>query len=272
LLALLAERSSRCAVLDDDRVDETYQAELLRGDAKWLQFNRDPSQPLWAHLVLNHSPESSEVDYSAIRNPHARLLLGPRFAPLRPEFADAACERLRRGPPRVLVTFGGGHDRGGVVAVLRALLPGLPTDVRFVVISGAHNPARLEITQWIESHGRGRVMLHVDPPRVAPLIASCDLAVMAGGGTVFEVNRFGIPMLLIAIADNQVEHSKAWESQGAAKYLGEIGSLKPASLLSATNSAIASLPNARKGNRVPRLVDGQGRVRVAEAMIGAFGL
>jgi UDP-2,4-diacetamido-2,4,6-trideoxy-beta-L-altropyranose hydrolase len=151
-------------------------------------------------------------------------------------------------------------------------LPGLPTDVRFVVISGAQNPANREIARWIGSHGEGRVVLHVDPPRVAPLIASCDLAVMAGGGTVFEVNRFGIPMLLIAIADNQVDHSRAWERQGAAKYLGEIGTLDPESLLSAANCAIAALANGGEGYRVPRLVDGQGRVRVAEEMIGAFGL
>jgi UDP-2,4-diacetamido-2,4,6-trideoxy-beta-L-altropyranose hydrolase len=271
LVELLSVRSSKAAVVDDYRVDDAYQMILRAAGVSWLQFDCNPKLPLWANLVLNPSPEAEAGSYEhAIRTPETKLLLGPQFAMLRREFISPATPLPPSTAGRILVTFGGGDDRGGVLKTLQTLLPALPDNIQFLVVSGKHNPRNTDIAEWIKAYGAGRAQLHVEPTDIAPLISTCSLAVMAGGGTTYEVNFCGLPMLLIAIADNQVAHSKAWQKAGAAKYLGRLEDLDPSMLLAETRNALDANTNDNIESGYKRLVDGRGRARVARLMMEQF--
>lgn len=268
LAQLVSARAAKMAVVDDYRADESYQLALRAAGVAWLQFSDGPRRPLWADLALNTSPEAEAADYQAcVRNPRTRLLLGPRYAMLRREFTEPAAPLPPRAARRLLLTFGGGDDRGAVLKVLQALLPGLPNDTEFIVLSGAHNPRNAEIAAWIEAHGARQTQLHIGPKEVAPLLSSCSLAVMAGGGTTYEANFFGLPMLLIAIADNQVAHSTAWQNAGAAKYLGRLEAVSAETLVSEAQTALGSPDRHAPAPAPRRLVDGLGRARVARIML-----
>lgn len=262
LAALMSARSAKLAIVDDYRVDEAYQKVLREAGIHWLQFNDGPRMPLWADFALNPSPEATVSAYrQVVCAPETKLLIGPKFAMLRREFTAPAAPLPPPNARRILVTFGGGDDRGAVLKTLQTLLPALPDAFRFVVVSGAHNPRNTEIAAWIEAHGSGRAQLHVNPPEVASLFSGCSLAVMAGGGTTYEANFCRLPMLLIAIADNQVAHSKAWQAVGAARYLGRLENLTPDVLVSQMRAALDTQAGAK------RLVDGHGRTRVAKLML-----
>lgn len=221
-------------VLDDYRIDEAYQLSLRAAGLRWLQFDGGAEKALWADVVVNANPAVRPEDYAGmLHNPGTRLLLGPRYAILRPEF-----ERIElRGPGRhveqILVTFGGGDDRGANEFVLSSLLPVTPPDLQFLVVSGARNPSNPSLKRWIDVHGQGRVSLHIDPEQVAPLFASCDLAVMAGGTSTYEAAACGLPMILVTIAANQVPQSRAWSEMGAAIYLGAMEHVQGSHLASA---------------------------------------
>ncbi len=270
---LMSKHSTKAAVLDDYRVDETYQIELRNAGINWLQFNGKPHQPLWANIILNPSPEANAEDYErSLKIADSRLLLGPSFAVLRSEFNPDGEPRHKDQTLRVLLTFGGGDDRGSVLSVLETLVPALPQHVEFVVVSGSQNPRNADIEKWIADRGAGRVQLEINPPSIAPLISSCDLAIMAGGGSVYEVNCLGLPMLLIAIAENQINHSRAWAQTGAAKYLGELDGMDTDVLLRETRDTIEKIRASDDGCHTHRLVDGMGRIRVAETIVGEFQL
>jgi spore coat polysaccharide biosynthesis predicted glycosyltransferase SpsG len=157
-----------------------------------------------------------------------------------------------------------------VLKTLQTLLPALPGDVQFLVVSGEHNPRNRDIAEWIKAFGAGRAQLHVNPADIAPLLSTCSVAVMAGGGTTYEANFCGLRMLLIAIADNQVSHSEAWQNAGAAKYLGRLENLDPHTLLAETRKALDASMNDNIQGGYKRLVDGRGRVRVARLMMEQF--
>ena len=208
-------------VLDDYRIDEAYQLNLHAAGLRWLQFDGGANKSLWADIVLNANPAARAEDYAAVlSNQNTLLLLGPRYAILRPEFERIKPREPGRPVKQILVTFGGGDDRGGNEFVLSTLLPATALDLRFLVISGASNPNNSNLRHWVAAHGQGRVCLHIDPEQVAPLFASCDLAVMAGGASIYEAACCGLPMLVITIADNQIPQSKAWVNLGVAKWLG----------------------------------------------------
>jgi len=221
-------------VLDDYRIDEAYQLSLRAAGLRWLQFDGAAEKALWADVVVNANPAVRPEDYAGVlRNPGTRLLLGPRYAILRPEFERIELRDPGRPVEQILVTFGGGDDRGANEFVLSSLLPVTPPDLRFLVVSGARNPSNPSLKRWVDAHGQGRVSLHIDPEQVAPLFASCDLAVMAGGTSTYEAAACGLPMILITIAGNQIPQSKAWGEMGAATYLGAMEDVQGSHLESA---------------------------------------
>ena len=261
LIGIAKARQAKWLVLDDYRVDETYQLAVRAAGLRWLQFDGSASKPLWADIILNASPSArAEEDYSAmVRNPNAQLLLGPAYAILRPEFQDVIPREPGRPVKRILVTFGGGDDRGGNQFVLSTLLPITSPDQHVVVISGASNPNNTSIKQWIESYGKDRVSLFVDPDHVASLFASCDLAIMAGGTSVYEALRCGVYPIIFSIVDNQKRHSKAWAEKGCVKYLGDYKDLDKFTLVQATQNLLSNTVQFS----CEKLIDGNGATRVA---------
>ena len=84
-----------------------------------------------ADLLLDQTQGRNEADYRSLTCPDCRLLLGARFALLRPQFQ--ACRRralARRGSDgpaqRLLVSFGATDSAGGTVMALQAGSPREP--------------------------------------------------------------------------------------------------------------------------------------------------
>lgn len=232
LVDLAKKHRATWLVLDDYRVDEKYQLVLHDAGMKWLQFDGWADKILWADYVLNANPAAKPEDYALLlRNRKSKLLLGPSYALLRKDFYYVGCRPSLRAAKKVLITFGGGDDRGASEFVLSRLVPATDADINFVVVSGAANPNNKKIQSWISRYGEGRVSLHIDPLRVAPLFASCDMAVMAGGTSTYEAAVCGIPMILISIAKNQVSQSAAWDSLNSAFYLGSLDDIRSTDLV-----------------------------------------
>jgi len=263
----LARRLDACwAVLDDYRVDENHQLTLRAAGLRWVQFDGTARKPLWADLIVNANPAAHPEDYAnVLRNPETRLLLGPRYAILRPEFASVVPRDPHRPVRRILVTFGGGDDRGAIKFVLSTLLPETPSTIEFLVISGARNPRNPSLIEWIERCGQGRVRLHIDPPQVAPLFLSCDLAVMAGGTTTYEAACCGLPMILLTIANNQVPQSRAWATSGIAEYIGDLYNIGPQHLLDPFRRLYTTSPTCQSmAINGRKTVDGAGAHRMSQ--------
>jgi len=163
LVMLARSYNAKKIVLDDYRVNEEYQLVLRNEGLKWLQFEARTTQPIWADIVLNASPAAKPRDYAAVlRNPETQLLLGPQYAVLRPEFTNIKDRGYSRQIKKVLVTFGGGDDRGAILFVLASLIPATSKDLEFVVVSGANNPRNQEIKNWIRLYGQGRVIMKIN--------------------------------------------------------------------------------------------------------------
>ena len=274
LIGVARKFEAEWLVLDDYRIDETYQLRVREAGLRWLQFDGTASNPLWADIVLNANPAARSEDYQPVlRNPNARLLLGPRYAILRPEFDQIIPREPGRPVKKILLTFGGGDDRGANKFVLSTLLPVTSKDQEFVVITGATNPSNPSLKRWIDAHGQGRVSLHIDPEQVAPLFASCDLAVMAGGTSTYEAARCGLPMILIAIADNQIAQVKGWMDAGAALYLGMLNDMEKSQIHSCVNMLVNDHEIfINMGIWGIQTVQGRGSVAVAEKILESIAV
>jgi len=132
-------------------------------------------------------------------------------------------------------------------------------------VSGDHNPRNAEIADWIGKQSQGRVVLEINPHSVAPLFADCDLAIMAGGPTIYEAACCGLPMILIVIAENQLSQARAWGERAFVKFLGFKKDLYSEELL---NAFFGFYNNNKKLHEISRSnefpLDSQGSTRVCD--------
>ena len=222
-----------------------------------------------ADLVVNQILDFPGARYRCAA--HTRLLLGSPYVLLRREFRELSAPASAPAPAgrdRVLLTFGGTDPAGLSEPMVRALLRGLPPNYALDLIlgRGVAAPARaaLEALAAVEE----RLELHVDVREMAAMLRGAAVCVCAAGTTVWEALACGVPVVSVAVADNQLPVLEGVERRGAGLSLGwhaeldlDAGAAQIAALL-ADEGALAQL---RQRGRAT--VDGRGVYRVIDALL-----
>lgn len=158
--------------------------------------------PLHADLVVNTSPLATPEHYRRTA-PDARLMLGPAYALLRPEFTRTGRPTpTGDAPPHLLVTFGGSDPMQLTLPVVRALLERLTgPEVLDVVVGGAATAT--EALQALADDHPNHLRLHRNPPDMAALMRCSRLAIAAAGSTLWELAYLAVPTVAVVVADNQ---------------------------------------------------------------------
>ncbi|MEH0936215.1 PseG/SpsG family protein [Micromonospora psammae] len=212
--------------------------------------------------------------------PAGRLLAGTAYTLLRDDVVAARPPAPRPatpvGRPRVLAFFGGTDALGAAPVLTRVLLStGHPMELTVVV-------ARPDIEAELATlrPGRGQRLRLVPPTDQLPaLIGAADLVVSAAGTSTWELCCLGAPAALVCVVDNQRESYHRVVRHGIAAGLGELPALAAPGTAGRTARATAVrslwglLASAERraglSARAWSTVDGQGRRRVADAVLGA---
>lgn len=262
--ALAQAWGSRWVVLDGPMFGAAWdvgwagEVRLLRIDDNGLM------RPFRAELLLNQNLGAAVSDYPRKAGP-GRLLLGPEYALLRPEFFGVA-RAARTG--RIVVTLGGTDPACASERVLDALEQPSAQGVAADFIIGAANPRRVELAGLVAAHAP-RLQAVVAPENLPERFARAAMAVTAGGSTLYELALLRTPMLVLCTAENQRRTCERLAAIGAAQYAGWHAEVTPATLA----ELITSLGRdaARREELVERagcLGDGHGAARVVDAMLG----
>lgn len=156
-----------------------------------------------------------------------RLLLGPQYALLRQEFYQAQTNlRQRDGKLRRILLFYGGSDRTretekAIAALLKLRLFAVQVDV---VVGGSN--ARSETVRALCEKQQG-FQYHFQVTNMAELMACADLSLGAGGTTMWERCFLGLPAVVTAIAENQLEICQDCAEAGLIRYLGKWNEVSP---------------------------------------------
>jgi UDP-2,4-diacetamido-2,4,6-trideoxy-beta-L-altropyranose hydrolase len=203
---------------------------------------------------------ATEGRYQGLVPPTCLELLGPRYALLQPDYTHVQPRSGGGGPQRrVFVFFGASDPTNETGKVLDALTAPEFADTAADVVLGAHHPRRAEI----ESRRREnpRITVHESVDSLAGLLASADLAIGAGGATTWERLCLNVPSIVVTVAPNQEPLTEALARDGYVTWIGSSAETTARTYQRALSSAPAKPPD------LPRLVDGLGARRVAEAML-----
>ncbi len=178
-----------------------------------------------ADILLDQNLGRAEKDYENLVPSSCRCLIGPRYALLRPEFAElreASLDRRREPfePKRLLISLGGVDKDNVTGEVLEALKScDLPADCHITVIMGASAPW-LDTVRAKASELPWHCDVVVNVTDMARRMTQADLAIGAAGSTSWERCCLGLPTLMVALADNQVAIAHHLDEARAAIYVG----------------------------------------------------
>ncbi len=181
-------------------------------------------------FVVNQNVNANRNQYG----PGVRTLIGPRY---------------------VIVSLGGSDPAGGTGRVLEALARG-KLDIVAVVGPAFNHQVRLPIRPT------ARVRVVRNPRRLASLFQWSDVAISAGGSTVYELAACGTPAITVSENKAQESHGKCLQEFGVVEHVGPAERVGE-DLLQITQDLLRDRPWRTKMSRNGRkLVDGLGTERV----------
>jgi len=239
--------------------------EALRRDAPGavvMAIDDLADRPLPVDILLNQNLGTTAEMYAGLAPSHTRVLAGPTFALVRPEFAALRDRgRVRDGRIERVLVFMSGSDRPDVTARATTALAAvdLPFDV-VVGVSYAHLDALQQRIAAIP-----RAVLHVNTDAIAELMDRADLAIGAPSSASWERCTLGLPTVLITLADNQVSGGERLELLGAALGLGWHETVTAGDIETAV-AGLCGEPDrvAAMGRAAAEVTDGHGTDRVVQ--------
>jgi spore coat polysaccharide biosynthesis predicted glycosyltransferase SpsG/RimJ/RimL family protein N-acetyltransferase len=197
-----------------------------------------------------------------------RYLLGTQYTPLRKEFWDVPEKSIRDTLETAMITFGGADIRNLTPKVLKLLVDTYPGLVKKVIIGkGFRNTTEVEA---IKDHNT-ELIYYPDATEMKKIMLESDIVISAGGQTLYELARIGVPTIAVAVADNQSANIRGWQEVGFVEYAGEGANGELAEKISRKIERLKD-SNARQcKNKLGRkIVDGAGSLRIVKSVLSDF--
>ena len=255
-------------IVDNYGLDAEWEQILRPYVSKLMVIDDLANRPHDCDLLLDPNyTDAGDNRYQGLVPEKCRILLGPRFALLKPEYAlYRQALRPRNGEVRRVLVFFGGSDRRNMTGLaLDALSTPDFSHLEVDVVVGANNQHRESLEQQINV--RPLTKLYGPRPHLADLMAQADISIGGGGSTTWERMCLGLPSLVMSLSENQRPGCQSLLRAGLIQHLGVVSSDRVADLAAAIKDLIENhdrLLALSTQNQV--LVDGLGAIRLAELL------
>lgn len=198
-------------------------------------------------------------------------LLGTEYAPLRSEF-EGIDYPVREKAETVLITTGGSDQYNLAGRLLKkALADPHAAALRYLVVSGAYNVHLPELKGLEDAHENVQVCCNVG--NMSQLMRESDIAVSAGGSTMYELSAVGVPVICFSFVENQERIVRGFAEKNLTCFGGDYlkqGETMLDEVVGNINRLAADFHLRRSlSARLRQMVDGRGAMRIAEKLCEA---
>ncbi len=265
VISVAQQESADIVVVDSDLAPASYGRRLRAAGLFVCAVDDSGNGEVEADVGLNGDAHAGLGQDRTGRE--TRLVLGPTFAPLLPEYWCAGVPAADVPAAVVLVTVGGA-DAHGLLPVLLCEAQRLPAALRLEVVVGPFCEYAEQIERTVSLFA-GRARLHRAPAGMFGLIANCDMAITAAGQTMYELAALGRPAVAFQVADNQAPQLAEFVRHGVVISAGTVAD--PAVATRAVTLASALAVDGPRLERMAaagrRFIDGRGALRAAAAVL-----
>lgn len=170
-------------------------------------------------VLINYSIYANTIPYKLME--HTKLLAGIDYTPLRAAFSRVVTMKPAREVENIFISFGGAdyYNLSGRVATClleNCILP----SARIHIVAGIYNSSIEELEKL--SQVNDRVCLYKNVKEMDKLMVQMDIAVCAGGTTMYELFACHVPVVTLSFADNTMESLKHFAQRELIYYVGDI--------------------------------------------------
>lgn len=268
---ILKERKIGKILIDSYQVTTHYLSELsARFTVSYIDDLNEKIYPV--QQLINYNIYAENLEYpQTYQNSKIcpEFVLGCSYAPIREEFLHVDYE-VRQEVKHILITTGGSDSYGIAGQILKHVMSQKELcKCVYHVISGAFNVHYEELKQMEKENDH--IIIHQNVTDMAELMEQMDLAVSAGGSTMYELCAVGVPTVVYYFADNQKLIAKAFDQKGLAKNAGCFQEIKDAMFDQITEHLCAYQSSFRLRSETSKymraVIDGRGAKQLAKKVI-----
>ena len=218
LIHIIRERGIQKLLLDSYEVTFEYMSELKKYTE--LIYIDDIDRFRYpADIIINYVDSADTSRYSGKGYEKERFLLGSRYVPLRPEFAD---KRINIKPmaDSIFVTTGGTDSYNMLIGILKKMNECGLGEMKKHVVAGKFYD-KMDELNGLAAEEENIIVYH-DIANMCEVMQKCDIAVSAGGTTMMELCACGVPIICFAMAGNQLPALQNYLEKGLVEYAGDV--------------------------------------------------
>lgn len=170
-------------------------------------------------ILLDQNLNNDDNRYLNLVPKNCKLLLGPKYSLLRPEFKNFREKSLLRRSNgnlnNILINFGGGDRYNLISKTLKALSKiKISSDIKLNVVYGSMTKKDSKLESVISSlNNEVEVFSFID--NMGKFLSKSDLVIGAGGSSSWERCCLGVPGIILSVAYNQDQIIKNLDEAGA---------------------------------------------------------
>jgi spore coat polysaccharide biosynthesis predicted glycosyltransferase SpsG len=252
-------------IVDAPEANEEYFAALHATGVLVVALDHLANLRFPARLVINPLLGPGRDAYSFTTG--TQLLLGARYALVRPEIRRVRPARAQEPPPpfRALIALGD-DDPHRQSAHLAKLLLNVPRLERVDLVVRPQCPDLLTLQEMAAASAE-RLTVATEPAQVTSRIARCHFALSSGGGWSLELACVGVPQLVIVQSEAHWPTAQRLEEEGAATCLGWHETVSVQTIRMAIQNLLSDPLERQAMARCGRqLIDGRGPDRLVTAL------
>jgi UDP-2,4-diacetamido-2,4,6-trideoxy-beta-L-altropyranose hydrolase len=211
-------------IVDHYGIDEQWHKHIKPYCEKLMVIDDLADRKFDCHLLLNQNLGIEKKYYDNKVPVDCILLLGPKYALLRPEFSrlryTAIAKRKNTKSVNNIIISMGGSDINNIT---HSILENIPNNYSVTVVLGKTSPHNKMLESYVKDKN---IKLLIDSSNMAELMLDADLAIGAGGSTSWERCCLSLPTFIFLIDENQRMIVKQLVKFGSVKLLENIGTIK----------------------------------------------
>jgi spore coat polysaccharide biosynthesis predicted glycosyltransferase SpsG len=263
-------------IVDAPDATEAYLAELCSTGVLVAVLDNQAAIRFPSQLVINPMLAPGREGYEFY--PGTQLLLGPRYALVRPEVRRIRPTRAQEPPPlpaaegkaakepfRALIALGDDDPNHQTEVLVRTLM-NTPKVGRVDVVVRPQHPDLAKFQALAEAHP-ARLEVATEPAEVTARIVRAHFAITGGGCWSLELACVGLPQLVIVQAEAHWPTAQRLEEEGCATCLGWHATVSPQTIRLAVQNLLGDPLERQAMSRCARkLIDGRGPDRLVTAL------
>lgn len=259
-------KGAHIVILDSYLVDYGFYKRLSETAEIPIYIDDNDRFDYPAGIIINSCIDGKSGNYP---NEGERVYLrGVKYAPLRSDFWHVPPKRIKKNIENIMITFGGDDKRGMTSVILKLLKEKYSRLRKNAVISKGFKA--IESTKK-NADNRVNVIFDPDAQRMREVMMESDIAISAGGQTLYELARTGVPTIGICVAENQKRNLRGWEDTGFLEYAGWYDDKNLKERLAHCLKRLQDMEFRKNKYKIAKeIIDGKGSLRIVAILLSRW--